>query len=367
MSAPSPTPTPTPTPTSTLASAHPFLRACRGEPIDRTPIWIMRQAGRYLPEYRALREKHSFLDCCRIPELAAEVTAQPIDRFGFDAAILFSDILIPLLAMGIPLDFDPGPKLGKRIESADDVAALRWAGAEAGLPHVKPVIRAVRERLAGRVPLIGFAGAPFTVAAYLVEAGGTRDLSKTRAFLARDPEAFLSLLEFLAAATTDYLKAQIEAGVDAVMLFDTQAGWLPPSLFGEIAAAWTERVLAGLPKGTPTIYFALAPATAHLEALRHVHADVFGIDYRVPIRHARAILGNERGVQGNLDPATLLGPSRAIVAQAETILRENAGRAGHIFNLGHGILPETPLENVALLVETVRAFRAPGAAARTSA
>lgn len=348
--------------TPTLASAHPFLRACRGEPIARTPIWIMRQAGRYLPEYRALRETHSFLDCCRVPELAAEVTAQPIDRFGFDAAILFADILIPLLAMGIPLDFDPGPRLGKRIESAADVAALEWAGAAQGLPHVKPVIRAVRDRLAGRVPLIGFAGAPFTVAAYLVEAGGTRDLSKTRAFLAREPEAFLALLEFLTAATIDYLKAQIEAGVDAVMLFDTQAGWLPPGLFAEIAALWSERVLSALPKGTPTIYFALAPATAQIEALRGVHADVLGVDYRVPLRHARAILGNERGVQGNLDPAVLLGPAPAIVAQAEAILRDNAGRPGHIFNLGHGILPETPLENVALLVETVRAYRTPGAA-----
>ncbi len=341
-----------------LAPAYSFLRACRGEPIEQTPIWIMRQAGRYLPEYRALREKQSFLDCCRVPEVAAEVTAQPIDRFGFDAAILFSDILIPLLAMGIPLTFDPGPKLGKLIESREDVMALRWAGADAGLPHIRPVIRAVKERLAGRVPLIGFAGAPFTVAAYLIEAGGSRDISKTRAFLAREPEAFLALLEFLADATVDYLKVQIAAGADAVMLFDTQAGWLPPHLFAGIAATWTERVLAALPKGTPTIYFALAPSTGHLEALRHVRADVFGIDYRVSIRHARAVLGNDRGVQGNLDPAVLLGSPKAIVTQAEAVLRENAGRPGHIFNLGHGIFPDTPLENVALLVDTVKRFRA---------
>jgi uroporphyrinogen decarboxylase len=341
-----------------LAPAYSFLRACRGEPIEQTPIWIMRQAGRYLPEYRALREKHSFTECCRVPELCAEVTAQPIDRFGFDAAILFSDILIPLLAMGIPLDFDPGPKLGRLISSKEDVLALRWAGAEEGLPHVKPVIRAVRERLAGRVPLIGFAGAPFTVAAYLIEAGGSRDLVKTRSFLARDPEAFLSLLEFLATATTDYLKAQIAAGADAVMLFDTQAGWLPPHLFGGLAATWAERVFAGLPKGTPTIYFALAPSTGQLESLRHVRADVFGVDYRVPLRHARAVLGNDRGVQGNLDPAVLLGPPANIVTQAEAVLRENGGRPGHIFNLGHGIFPDTPLDNVALLVDTVKRFRA---------
>ena len=341
-----------------LAPAYSFLRACRGEPIAQTPIWIMRQAGRYLPEYRALREKHSFIECCRVPELAAEVTAQPLERFGFDAAILFSDILIPLLAMGIPITFDPGPKLGKLVESKEDVAALRWAGADQGLPHIRPVIRAVRERLAGRAPLIGFAGAPFTVAAYMIEAGASRDLTRTRAFLAREPEAFLSLMEFLADATIDYLKAQVAAGADAVMLFDTQAGWLPPPLFAGIAASWTDRVLAAMPKGTPTIYFALAPSTGQIEALRHVRADVFGIDYRVPLRHARAVLGNDRGVQGNLDPAVLLGPPQAIVTQAEAVLRENAGRPGHIFNLGHGIFPETPLENVALLVETVKRFRA---------
>ena len=341
-----------------LAPAYSFLRACRGEPIAQTPIWIMRQAGRYLPEYRALREKHSFIECCRVPELAAEVTAQPVERYGFDAAILFSDILIPLLAMGIPLTFDPGPKLGRLIETKEDVAALRWAGAEEGLSHVRPVIRAVKERLAGRAPLIGFAGAPFTVAAYLIEAGGSRDLTKTRSFLARDPEAFLSLMEFLSNATIDYLKVQIAAGADAVMLFDTQAGWLPPGLFSGIAATWTERILAALPKGTPTIYFALAPSTGHLEALRNVHADVFGIDYRVPLRHARAVLGNDRGVQGNLDPSVLLGSPATIVTQVEAVLRENAGRAGHIFNLGHGIFPDTPLDNVALLVETVKRFRA---------
>jgi uroporphyrinogen decarboxylase len=341
-----------------LAPAYSFLRACRGEPIAQTPIWIMRQAGRYLPEYRALREKHSFIECCRVPELAAEVTAQPLERFGFDAAILFSDILIPLLAMGIPITFDPGPKLGKLIESKEDVEALRWAGAADGLPHIRPVFRAVRDRLAGRAPLIGFAGAPFTVAAYLIEAGASRDLTKTRAFLAREPEAFLSLMEFLSNATIDYLKAQIAAGADAVMLFDTQAGWLPPAIFAGIAASWTDRVLAALPKGTPTIYFALAPSTGHLEALRNVRADVFGVDYRVPLRHARAILGNDRGVQGNLDPAVLLGSPTTIVTQAEAVLRENAGRPGHIFNLGHGIFPETPLENVALLVETVKRFRA---------
>jgi uroporphyrinogen decarboxylase len=341
-----------------LAPAYSFLRACRGEPIAQTPIWIMRQAGRYLPEYRALREKRSFLDCCRVPELAAEVTAQPLDRFGFDAAILFSDILIPLLAMGIPITFDPGPKLGTLIETREDVAALHWAGVDGGLPHVRPVIRAVRERLAGRAPLIGFAGAPFTLAAYLIEAGASRDLAKTRAFLAQEPEAFLSLMEFLSNATIDYLRAQIEAGADAVMLFDTQAGWLPPSLFGGIAATWTDRILAALPKGTPTLYFALASSTAQIEALRHVRADVFGIDYRVPLRHARAVLGNDRGVQGNLDPSVLLGQPKTIVMQAEAILRENAGRPGHIFNLGHGIFPETPLESVALLVETVKRFRA---------
>ncbi|TMQ49867.1 MAG: uroporphyrinogen decarboxylase, partial [Candidatus Eisenbacteria bacterium] len=224
-----------------LAPAYSFLRACRNEPIGETPIWIMRQAGRYLPEYRAVREKHGFLEICHTPELCAEVTAQPIERFGFDAAILFSDILIPLTAMGVSIEFDPGPKLDRRIATRRDLAGLEWKGAS--LPHVRPVIRAVRERLQGRVPLIGFAGAPFTLASYLVDGSGAKDLVATRSFLARDEAGFAELLELLAQATVDYLKEQIAAGVDAVMLFDTQAGWLPPGEFARFAAASADRVL----------------------------------------------------------------------------------------------------------------------------
>lgn len=342
-----------------LAPAFSFLRACRGEPSPETPVWIMRQAGRYLPEYRALREKHSFLDLCRVPELCAEVTSQPIDRFGFDAAILFSDILIPVIGLGVNVAFEPGPVLDFRIERREDIARLQWKGAAESTPHVKPVIRAVRDRLAGRVPLIGFAGAPFTVASYLVDDGRAKDLLRTRSFLARDPEWFARLLEVISEATTDYLKAQIAAGVDAVMLFDTQAGHLPPAEFARTAAASASRVLDSLPKGTPSIYFALAPSVGHLEALRGVHADVYGLDYRVSVAQARAILGGSHPVQGNLDPAVLLGPPEEIVVQAESILRENGGRPGFIFNLGHGIWPETPVENVALLVQTVRRYRAP--------
>jgi uroporphyrinogen decarboxylase len=344
---------------SSLAPAFPFLRACRGEPSPETPIWIMRQAGRYLPEYRALREKHSFLDLCTVPELCAEVTAQPIDRFGFDAAILFSDILIPVIGLGVPVSFNPGPVLEFKIERREDIARLRWKGASESTPHVKPVIRAVRQRLGGRVPLIGFAGAPFTVASYLVEDGRGKDLMRTRAFLSRDPEWFARLLDVLVEATVDYLKAQVAAGVDAVMLFDTQAGVLPPGEFARTAAASAARVLAELPPSMPTIYFAMAPSVGHLEALRSVRAGVYGLDYRVSVRQARAILGGSHGVQGNLDPAVLVGPPEEIVVQSEAILRENAGRPGFIFNLGHGIWPETPVEHVALLVQTVRRFRSP--------
>lgn len=335
-----------------LAPAYSFLRACRNEPIGETPIWIMRQAGRYLPEYRAVREKHGFLEICHTPELCAEVTAQPIERFGFDAAILFSDILIPLTAMGVSIEFDPGPKLDRRIATRRDLAGLEWKGAS--LPHVRPVIRAVRERLQGRVPLIGFAGAPFTLASYLVDGSGAKDLVATRSFLARDEAGFAELLELLAQATVDYLKEQIAAGVDAVMLFDTQAGWLPPGEFARFAAASADRVLRSLPKSTPTIYFALASSNGQLDAMRAIHSDVIGLDYRVSLSQARAILGSARGVQGNLDPAALMGPPEQLVKRAEAVLRENGGRPGFIFNLGHGIYPETPLENVALLVETVR-------------
>jgi uroporphyrinogen decarboxylase len=346
-----------------LAPAFSFLRACRGEPLAEVPIWIMRQAGRYLPEYRDLREKHSFLEVCRVPELCAEATAQPIDRFGFDAAILFQDILIPLMGMGVPIEFDPGPRLAIQIQSGEDVDRLRWEGADTAIPHIRPAVRAARERLKGRVPLIGFAGAPFTLASYLIENAGARDLARTRAFLARDPEGFARLLERLTEMTVDYLRAQIGAGVDAVMLFDTQAGWLPPAEFTRSAMASSERVWKGLPKGTPTIYFALAPSVGHLESLRPSRADVLGLDYRVSLSQARAILGNAQAVQGNLDPAVLVGPGEEIVVQAESILRENSGRPGFIFNLGHGIFPETPVENVKLLVDTVRRYRPPAGAA----
>jgi len=340
-----------------LEPAFSFLRACRSEPMAQTPIWIMRQAGRYLPEYRAIREKHTFLELCRVPELCAEVTAQPIDRFEFDAAILFQDILIPLLGMGVPIDFDPAPRLGWKIESRADVDRLRWEGAASATPHLRPVIQAVRQRLQGRVPLIGFAGAPFTLASYLVEAS-SRDLARTRSFLARDPEGFASLLDLLSAATVDYLRAQIGAGVDAVMLFDTQAGWLSPAEFARTAAVAAERVIQGLPRGTPSIYFALAPSVGHLEVLRSLHSNVFGLDYRVSLSQARAILGNQHAVQGNLDPAVLLGPGEEIVERCEAILRENGGRPGFIFNLGHGIFPDTPVESVKLLVDTVKRHRA---------
>lgn len=342
-----------------LAPAYSFLRACRSEPIAETPIWIMRQAGRYLPEYRAVREKHSFLEICRTPELCAEVTAQPIERFGFDAAILFSDILIPLLAMGVPIDFDSGPKLDRRITRRRDVESLEWHGAS-GLPHVRPVIHAAKDRLHGRAPLIGFAGAPFTVASYLVDANGSKDLVLTRSFLSGDPEGFAQLLDLLAGATVDYLKEQIAAGVDAVMLFDTQAGWLPPAEFARSAAAPADRVLRAMPRNVPTIYFALASANGQLDAIRGIHADVVGLDYRVSLSQARAILGSARSVQGNLDPAALMGAPEQVVARAEAVLRENGGRPGFIFNLGHGIYPDTPVENVALLTSTVKRHRNPG-------
>ena len=342
-----------------LAPAFSFLRACRSEPLTEAPIWLMRQAGRYLPEYRAVREKHSFLDVCRIPEVCAEVTAQPIERFGFDAAIIFQDILIPLIGMGVPIEFDPGPRLGFQIQGREDIARLKWESAAAGAPHIKPVIRAARERLQGRVPVIGFAGAPFTLAAYLIDGGGSRDLARTRSFLAHDPEGFARLLEILSIATVDYLRAQIEAGVGAAMLFDTQAGWLSPPEFARTAVASADRVIRALPKETPSLYFAPAPSVGQLEALRPVGADVVGLDYRVSLAQARAILGNSQAVQGNLDPAVLLGPGEEIVVQAESILRENGGRPGFIFNLGHGIFPDTPVENVKLLVDTVKRYRGP--------
>jgi uroporphyrinogen decarboxylase len=331
-----------------------FLRACRGEPLPRPPLWLMRQAGRYLPEYRELRSRYDFLTLCSTPELAARVTLQPIERFGFDAAILFSDILIPAAPMGLRIGFEPGPVLDPPVRSAADVARLRVHEPRQSVPFVFDTIRLVRRELGQRAPLIGFAAAPFTLAAYVVEGRGSRQFETLRAMLAGEPATAARLLEAITRVTIDYLRAQIEAGVQAVQLFDTWAGLLSTEDYAEHALPWAHQVLAALAdSGVPRIYFALDAAHL-LEQLPGVGADVLGVDWRVSLDEAARRIGGRPILQGNLDPTSLLAPPDVVERRARRVIERGRTLRGHIYNLGHGVLPITPPEHVATLVRTVQ-------------
>ena len=335
-----------------------FLRACRRESVERTPIWIMRQAGRYLPEYRALRDKHDFLTSCHTPELACEITLQPVRRLGVDAAILFSDILVPLPGMGIQVEFTPGPRLERTVRSADDVAALRVPDPHESTRFVLDAIRLLRNELAPGVPLIGFAGAPFTMATYLVEGHGTKQFAEIKRLLFTGPATAHALLSKCADTVGRYLAAQVEAGAQAVMLFDTWASLLAPSDYREFALPYVTRVFADVKRAAtalgldvPRIYYA-GNAGGWLDACQATDATVIGLDWRIDLDRARAELGDRLAVQGNLDPAVLLGSTDGIRSRAAAVLR-HGGPAGHIFNLGHGILPDTPPDHARCLVDAV--------------
>jgi uroporphyrinogen decarboxylase len=330
-----------------------FIRACRGEPVDRTPIWVMRQAGRYLPEYREVRAKTTFLGLCKSADLAAEVTLQPLRRFGFDAGIIFSDILIPVEAMGAKLEFDEGPKLPELIETASDVARLRVPDPLSTMGFVGDAIRIVK-RTMPTVPLIGFAGAPFTLASYLIEGGGSSSYAKTKRFLYTEPHAARLLLEKLAETVAAHLAMQVEAGADAVQIFDSWAGHLSKDDYANFALPYTVRIVEALgPKRVPIIVFAKG-AHASLGELAHSGADVLGVDWTTPLDEARRATSNRVALQGNLDPAVLLGPIIRMEHQVQRVMNEAIGSKGHVFNLGHGILPDTPVDHVAALVDAVR-------------
>lgn len=331
-----------------------FLRACRKEPVERVPVWLMRQAGRYLPEYRAVRERVDFLTLCGTPDLAAEVTLQPVERLGVDAAILFSDILVAAAPMGIAVAFDPGPRLTPAVRTARDVARLRVFDPEEELTHVYRTIRLVRGALSGRVPLIGFAAAPFTLAAYLVEGGGSSGFESLRGLLHADPALAHRLLEKVSEVTVRHLAAQARAGAQAVQLFDSWAGLLALPAYREFGLRYAARVLEELEAtGVPRIYFALHAAHL-LEAIGEgCPAEVVGVDWRMGLAEASARLGGRVVVQGNLDPAALLAPPDAFEPHVHEVLRQGAQAPGHVFNLGHGVLPSTPVEHVQSLVEAV--------------
>lgn len=338
-----------------MSSDYRFLKACRREPVDTTPIWIMRQAGRYLPEYRAVRERADFLTMCKTPELAAEVTIQPVNRLGVDAAILFSDILILVEAMGLPLRFleSQGPILDFTVTDQASVDKLRILDPVDSVSFVMDSIRLLRRELAGRVPLIGFAGAPYTVASYMIEGKTSKQFIKIKSMMFREPKVFHNLMDKVARATIEYINAQIEAGAQAIQLFDSWAGALAPPDFEEFAVRYAKQVFDGLNRErVPIIYFAQGnPAV--LEIAKKAGSDVVGVDWRIEIGKAYDILAPDVAVQGNLDPTCLFLPPEKIRDRVKDIIDQIGGRPGHIFNLGHGITPPTPVENVIALVEAV--------------
>jgi uroporphyrinogen decarboxylase len=340
-------------PAARAAEASAFLAACRRQPVSHRPIWIMRQAGRYLPEYRTLRAKVDFATLTRTPELAAEVTLQPLRRFALDAAILFSDIMTPLQGMGVELDFEPAPVVREPIRSVAQIEALPELIPGRDVPFVLEAIRIVRAGLAHNVPLIGFAGAPFTLLCYLVCGRPSKEFAAARSFLYAQPEAAQRLLTHLADAMAQYLAAQAAAGAQALMLFESWAGLLAPREFTRFALPAVRRTVDALRRaGVPLIYYlndgnALMPAVADLEV------DVVGVDWRSDLGEVRRILGTGKAVQGNLDPAALFAPPQELRRHADAVLQA-AGRApGHIFNLGHGIWPDTDPDAVARLVDHV--------------
>jgi uroporphyrinogen decarboxylase len=331
-----------------------FLKACRREAVDATPVWFMRQAGRYMAEYRALRERHSLLDICRTPDLATQVTLQPVQRIDVDAAILFSDLLLPLEPMGLPFDFvkGEGPQIEHPIGDSSDIDRLSLFEPRQALSHVLAAIRQVQRELNGRVPLIGFSGAPFTLASYAIEGGHSNNFAKTKALMYGHPDAWHRLCEKLASVVGDYVVAQIEAGVDAIQIFDSWVGTLGRADYREFALPHTRRIFEAIAGRVPTIHFGTGTATI-LEDLRDAGGDVIGVDWRIPLDEAWERIGHDRAVQGNLDPTLLLGPAARMFHQTDDVLERVAGTLGHIFNLGHGILPSTPLEHVQMLADYV--------------
>jgi uroporphyrinogen decarboxylase len=343
------------------AHASRFLRACRREPVDATPIWLMRQAGRYMPEYRALRERHSMLELIKSPELAAAVTLQPMDAFALDAAIIFADILPPLAAMGMELEFveGAGPVLRDPLRSAADVARLRVPPIEEALGFTLAAIRLARQALDPRgLPLIGFSGAPFTLAAYAVEGGGSRDHLKVKGLMLREPATWDALMSKLATLVGEYLLAQARAGAQALQLFDSWVGQLAPADYRQHVAPYTRRALAIAGQaGVPLIHFGTG-TSGMLADIRDAGGSVIGVDWRIDLDVAWRALGPTVAIQGNLDPAALLAPWEAVAPRARRVLDQAGGRAGHIFNVGHGILPATPMDTVKELVELVHGYDA---------
>jgi len=338
---------------------HPFLAACRREKTPYTPVWLMRQAGRYMEEYRKLRAQFNFLDLCKRPDLAAEITVTPVERLGVDAAILFADILLLLEPMGIELEYskDDGPLIHRQVRTRTDVEQLREFDPQEALPFVSEAVRKSRAALNGKVPLIGFSGAPFTLASYLIEGGGSRNYLRTKRLIYSDPGAWRALMERLSNLVAKYLNAQIAAGVQAIQLFDSWVGCLSPDDYERYVLPYTRATIADLTPGIPVIHFSTGTAGL-LRSLRAAGGDIIGLDWRVNLDDAWQGIGYDVAIQGNLDPAALLARPKEIRRRVAEILRRAGGRPGHIFNLGHGVFPETPVENVIAMVRAVHELSA---------
>lgn len=346
------------TQTQTLQESR-FLKACRREPVDRTPIWLMRQAGRYMPEYRALRERYTILEIIKSPELARDVTLQPIDAFDLDAAIIFADILPPLQGMGLELDFvkGEGPVIYNPVRTETDVAALKTPPPSEALHFTLDAIRLTRQTLDQRgIPLIGFSGAPFTLAAYAIEGGSSKNHQRVKSFMMNHPDAWAELMSKFATVAGEYLLAQAEAGAHALQLFDSWVGQLSPADYRRYVMPYsTSAIKIASEAGVPIIHFG-TNTNGMLTDIRDAGGDVIGVDWRIDIDHAAQILGDGVAIQGNLDPIALFAEWDALRNRAALVLDKMRGRDGHIFNLGHGILPGTPVDNVRRLVDFVHEY-----------
>ena len=334
-----------------------FVRACRRQPVDVTPIWLMRQAGRYMPEYRKVRKDHSIVEICKTPELAAEVTVTAAERLGVDAAIIFADLLLPLEVMGLDFEFveGDGPKIRRPVREAGSIAQLKTDRADE-LGYVADSIQAVCRHFGDRLPVIGFCGAPFTLASYMIEGGGSRNYVHTKSLMYRDPEAWNELMRRLIRVLSPFAAAQVQAGADAIQVFDSWVGCLSPADYARFVLPHTRTLIAELKAtGVPVIYFGTGTATL-LEEIKQTRVEVIGVDWRIPINQAFETLGSKFAVQGNLDPVALFAPEAELRRQTREVLKSATGRPGYIFNLGHGILPETPVENVLALVDEVHSY-----------
>lgn len=336
---------------------HPFLAACRREPTSFTPVWLMRQAGRYMEEYRKLRAQHGFLELCKKPDLATEITVTPVEKLNVDAAILFADILLILEPMGVGLEYSKGggPVIHRPVRSGKDVDGLIDFKVESELAYVYESIKKIRKEL--KVPLIGFAGAPFTLASYLIEGGSSRNYVHTKKLFYGAPEAWKRLMERLARLSGEYLNCQIAGGAQAVQIFDSWAGCLTPLDYEQFVQPYTKAVIDAVTPGVPVINFSTG-TTGFLKNIRAAGGDVIGLDWRVNLDDGWATVGHDVAVQGNLDPVVLFASPKEIRSRVAEILRRAGGRAGHIFNLGHGVLPETPVDHVIAMVDAVHELSA---------